>query len=229
MKYSKNKSVLKLIISTVIFILIINALSWQVLSSSCWHFANRKNKTHATVKNIILFIGDGMGISQITASRIKVLGANGRLAMETMPVTGLMNIHSLDNLITDSAAGSTALATGYKTKNGMVGVTADSISKKTILEVAREAGMSTGLVATSSITHATPACFASHVPSRKDHNTIALHLIQAGVEVLLGGGKKYFMPDTEVGGVRKDGQATITILILSLKKCFHLMGRLKSV
>jgi alkaline phosphatase len=120
---------------------------------------------HQPVKNIIFMIGDGMGLSQVAGSRIKAYGADGRLNMERMPVTGLLNTHSIDDLITDSGASATALSTGYKTKNKMIGMSADTTRLLTIMEPARDRGLSTGLMVTSSITHATPACFAAHVPN----------------------------------------------------------------
>ena len=112
------------------------------------------------VKNVLFCIGDGMGISQITAPRIYLQGADGRFNIEKMPVTGLVTTHSADQLITDSAAGATAMATGHKTRNGIIGLSADSLMLYTILEASRDKGLATGLIATSSVTHATPACFA---------------------------------------------------------------------
>jgi len=156
------------------------------------------------VKNVIFFIGDGMGISQVTASRIYLRGASGRFELEKMPVSGLVTTHSVDKLITDSAAGATAMATGYKTRNGVVGMSPDSIIFKTVLEAVKELGKSTGLIATSSITHATPACFASHVISRSQQAEIARQFIELGVEVILGGGKQYFIPQSVPGSKRQD-------------------------
>jgi alkaline phosphatase len=161
------------------------------------------------VKNIIFYIGDGMGMSQICASRIKTFGAYGKLEIEKMPISGFINTHSIDQLITDSAAGATAMASGFKTKNGMIGVTPDSTPVRTILEAARDMGKSTGLVATSTITHATPACFAAHCPSRKDQSTIAEHLIKSKVNVILGGGKQFFIPDSVKGSLRPDDKNLI--------------------
>jgi alkaline phosphatase len=163
------------------------------------------------VKNIIFFIGDGMGINQITAARIQSVGANGRLAIDKMAVTGLVTNHSIDRLITESAASATAMATGYKTRNKMVGVSPDTSILVTILEAARDKGMSTGLVATSSITHATPACFAAHVASRQDHATIAQQIVEANVEVVFGGGRKYFIPKRMNGSKRDDEMNLIEV------------------
>ena len=118
------------------------------------------------IKNVILMIGDGTGLAQIASGQLAVAGPDGLLHMQTMPVTGIVKTHSSDNLITDSAAGATAYSCGLKTYNGAIGVDPNQIPCKTILELAEEKGLSTGLVSTSSITHATPASFASHVVQR---------------------------------------------------------------
>lgn len=94
--------------------------------------------------------------------------------------------------ITDSASGATAFSTGYKSFNGAIGVDGDTISRETILEQAARAGKSTGLIATSSITHATPAAFYAHVPSRNQHEDIAQALAQYPVDFAAGGGTKFF-------------------------------------
>ncbi len=153
------------------------------------------------VKNIIFMIGDGTGIAQITAGQYATVGAAGRLHMQTMPVTGFSKTYSSDNLITDSAAGATAYSCGLKTYNGAIGVDDDIQPCKTILELAVESGLSTGLVATSSVTHATPASFAAHVEKRSMQDEIAAQFLDANVDVFLGGGTKFFSADE-----RKDGR-----------------------
>jgi len=145
-----------------------------------------------TVKNIIFLIGDGTGIAQLTSGQYATVGPDGLLHMQTMPVTGFVKTHSSDNLITDSASGATAYSCGLKTYNGAIGVNPDKTPCKTILELAEEKGLSTGLVSTSSITHATPASFAAHVESRSMEDEIAAQFINSGAEVLLGGGVEYF-------------------------------------
>lgn len=144
------------------------------------------------IKNIILLIGDGTGLAQITSGQLNLVGADGYLHMQTMPVTGIVKTHSSDNLITDSAAGATAYSCGVKTYNGAIGVTDDKKPCKTILEMAEEMGLATGLVATSSITHATPASYAAHVESRSMEDEIAAQMLESGADVLLGGGMEYF-------------------------------------
>lgn len=156
------------------------------------------------VKNVIFFIGDGMGLAQIAAARIDTLGAKEYLNLERLPVTGLVNTYSADKLITDSAAAATALSTGYKTDNGMIGELPDGRKLYTILEAARDRGMKIGLVATSTITHATPAGFAAHVKSRSSEDLIAVQLLNNRVNVLFGGGKKFFIPQSKSLSGRKD-------------------------
>ncbi len=140
-------------------------------------------------KNIILLIGDGMGLAQITAG----MYANGnKLNLEKFPVTGLMKTHSISHLITDSAAGATAFSCGCKTYNGAIGVTKSQKTCLTILEQAEKNGLATGLVATSSITHATPASFIAHVKSRADMEDIAKFFMQTELDFFVGGGLDYF-------------------------------------
>lgn len=144
------------------------------------------------VKNVILMIGDGTGLAQIASGQLAIAGPDGLLHMQTMPVTGIVKTHSSDNLITDSAAGATAYACGLKTYNGAIGVAPDLTACKTILELAEQKGLSTGLISTSSITHATPASFASHVVQRSMQEEIASDFLDSGVEVFLGGGVRWF-------------------------------------
>lgn len=88
---------------------------------------------NSPIENIVLLIGDGMGLAQVAATRIATYGADGRLHIERMPVTGLMNTHSADHLVTDSGAAGTALATGYRTNSGMISVSPDGRRLPTIL------------------------------------------------------------------------------------------------
>lgn len=161
------------------------------------------------IRNVILCIGDGMGLSQITLASIKAGGLSARLCIERMPVTGLVRTYSASSRVTDSAAAGTAMATGIKTNNGMIGVAPSEQAYQTILEAAKAKGMATGLVATSAITHATPASFASHVKSRATEAAIADQLIAHRVNVLFGGGRKYFLPKSDPNSVRKDDKDLI--------------------
>lgn len=157
-----------------------------------------------TIRNVILFIGDGMGVNQITVARTMLFGPNGRLHLERLPVTGLVSTHTVDELVTKSDAGGTALASGVKTRNGMIGMTPDSVKWLTIMEAARDLGMSTGLITSSIITDATPAAFAAHVPKRDQHEDIAVQLLDNRIDVLLAGYKGYFIPKSQEGSARTD-------------------------
>lgn len=161
------------------------------------------------VKNVIFLIGDGMGLSQVVLARTRVAGVDGKLHMERMPVVGIVRTHAANAFVTDSAASGTALATGFKTNNGMISVLPDGRRVKTILESMQDKGARTGLVATSTITHATPAVFASHVRSRGNEVEIAAQLLENKIDVLIGGGRFFFLPQSEKGGKREDGRNLI--------------------
>jgi alkaline phosphatase len=140
-------------------------------------------------RNIIFMIGDGMGLSQISAGMF----ANGnQLQLERFPVVGLHKPYASNKLITDSAAGATAFSCGVKTYNGAIGVDPNKKPVKTILEEAEEQGRATGLVATSTIVHATPASFIAHQPQRKMYEEIAADFLKTDIDLFIGGGKKYF-------------------------------------
>lgn len=143
----------------------------------------------STAKNVILMIGDGMGLTQITAG---IYDNNNYMNFERFPVTGLMKTHSYDNLVTDSAAGGTAMASGVKTYNNGVGVDKDGVPVKSILEEAEEANKMTGIVVTSSVVNATPATFMAHQRLRAFSEPIAEEIANSGVDFLVGGGKRYF-------------------------------------
>ena len=143
-------------------------------------------------KNIILLIGDGTGLSQITLSRLAIGGANYKLAIDQLPYTGFSTTHSSDNLVTDSASSATAWAAGIKTKNKYLSITPQKETVLTIPELLYPKGFLSGLVATSSITHATPAAFYAHVESRYEEKDIANQLIESSISIALGGGLKFF-------------------------------------
>ncbi len=145
----------------------------------------------SNVKNVIFLIGDGMGLTQVTAGYY----ANGQeLSFEQFKHIGLMRTHSATSIITDSAAGATAMASGKKTRNGMISMAhEDSIPLKTILEYSEDHGLATGVIATSTVTHATPASFYGHMPTRSRINErMAMQFYHSNVEVLMGGGINYF-------------------------------------
>lgn len=162
--------------------------------SSCWR----------RPRNIILMIGDGMGEGQLDAARIRAMGSTGKLNIQRMPVSGFVTTHSSNTLVTDSAAAATALATGFKTNNGAIGVGGDETRFRTILEAARDKGMRTGVVATKSITDATPAGFYAHVTARGLESDIATQLLETQPDIALGGGKDFFLPRATKGSKRAD-------------------------
>lgn len=164
--------------------------------------------TGSEVKNVVLLIGDGMGLGQVALVRMTVAGMNGKLHMQRMPIVGLMRTHPVNEVVTDSAAAATAMACGIRTNNGVVGMGTDGKKYLTILEGAKHKGMSTGLVATSAITHATPACFGAHVRDRDNEIDIAEQLLENKIDVLLGGGRKFFLPEDR-HGERQDGRNLI--------------------
>jgi alkaline phosphatase len=146
-------------------------------------------KRSRSPKNIILMIGDGMGVSQVYAG---LTGNKGHLNIERCTSIGLHKNHASDKYVTDSAAGATAFACGQKTYNGAIGVDPQKKPCATVLEIAEEHGLSTGLVATCSITHATPASFIAHQPSRSMDEAIAADFLKTDIDVFIGGGRKFF-------------------------------------
>jgi alkaline phosphatase len=152
-------------------------------------------------KNIIFMVADGMGLAHVTAARIFKNGPDGEsLHLETLPTIGYQRTHSASDSLTDSAAAASAWASGEKFRNGEISCHDDDQDGRcepapgpTILEIAKAKGKATGLVATSTVTHATPAAFGAHVPSRRCEKEIARQYIQVTeVEVILGGGRKKF-------------------------------------
>ncbi len=142
-----------------------------------------------TTPNIILLIGDGMGLSQISAS----MYANGnKSALEEFTTIGLVKTHAADNLVTDSASSATAMASGEKTNNGTLGINATNDTLTSILEIFEAKNYRSALLSTATITHATPAAFYAKVLSRGEYETIASQLSNHDVDIFVGGGKKHF-------------------------------------
>ncbi len=178
-----------------------------------------------TAKNIILFIGDGMGVSTITAGRIYagqkrgLDGESHRLAMETLPWAGLSKTYAHDAQVSDSAATATALVAGVKSRSRTLGVRSDAAYNNcpsidgqgvdTIFELAERSGVATGVVTTTRLTHATPASVFAESPNRNwEDDTdvagtgckdIAAQLVDwpagDGLEIALGGGRRHFLPN----------------------------------
>ncbi len=160
------------------------------------------DRDDASPRNVVLMIADGFGPASAT------LGAAAKgapLALDGVLV-GSVETSATDSRVTDSAAGATAYSCGLKTYNGAIAVDADGRPCQTVLEAAEAAGLATGLGATSRITHATPAAFASHVVSRAQEAEIARQLAASGVEVLFGGGTQ-FVTDSLTAAMAADGWA----------------------
>ncbi|PTA49223.1 alkaline phosphatase [Shewanella morhuae] len=203
------------------------------------------NNDVGAAKNVILFVGDGMGVSTITAARIlegQLKGKTGEensLSFETLPYVGLSKTYNVDGQTPDSAGTMSAMMTGVKTDVGVISqaegvVRANCASTKdqnlvTSLELAAMAGMATGVVTTARLTHATPAATYAHVPERDweaDSNLpaeavtngckdIAAQMLDfnygSGLNVMMGGGRRAFIPKTTVdpegkAGKRNDGR-----------------------
>jgi len=152
-------------------------------------------------KNIIIMIGDGMGVDYVSTSVLSMKND----AFRRFTTTGFSVTCSADNLVTDSAPGATAIATGYRTNNWTI--SEDPWSDKpltTIFELAEKLNKASGIVVTSSITHATPAAFVAHVKSRSDEFDIAEQETERKTDLFIGGGIKFFTPKS-AGGSRTDG------------------------
>ncbi len=145
--------------------------------------------TDDTVKNVILMIGDGMGVAQVYAG---YTANGGKLNMTTAPICGFSITYSASAFITDSGAAGTAMATGKKTTNYFIGMTPDSTEVKSVLQLAGEQGLTTGIVTTCNITHATPASFVAHEPNRRNDEEIAADFLDAAIDIFVGGGRKNF-------------------------------------
>ena len=190
-------------------------------------------------KNVIFFLGDGMGLTTMTAARIYKAGEDGELTIDTLPETAFIKTYSNDAQVTDSAPSMAAYMTGVKMNNEVVSMTSDTSAYDkntfasyvsgadstcpgsnngsavtTLLEKAKVAGLATGVVTTTRITHATPATTYSHICHRDGENAIAAQLVPngsgynpalgSGVDVILGGGLAHFQPKTTAGSKRTD-------------------------
>ena len=147
-------------------------------------------------RNLILMIADGFG----PASRTMARDYSGELLMLDELLVGSASTRSSNSFVTDSAAGATAYASGVQTYNGAIGVGPTGVPVATLLEAAERRGMATGLVTTARMTHATPACFAAHVPNRAMEARIGEQELAEGIELFLGGGQQFFLPREEAGG-----------------------------
>lgn len=147
-------------------------------------------------KNSILLIGDGMGLAHVCAAGLAAYGAGGRLAIQRMPIVGQVATFSSSSLITDSGAAATALATGFRTYNGAVAVDPWGRPLESYFTTAKRHGKRTGIVVTSSLTQGTPAPFVANVAWRSMEPEIAAQMLERDVNVLLGAGLAYFIPES---------------------------------
>ncbi|HUU73240.1 MAG TPA: alkaline phosphatase, partial [Burkholderiales bacterium] len=201
--------------------------------------AKRLQPIEGRARNVILFVGDGMGVSTVTAARILEgqlkggLGEENLLAFEQLPYLALSKTYSANQQTPDSAPTMNAMMTGAKTNDGMFGVSEAVRRKETrwsvvskhrltsFLELAEMHGLSTGVVTTARLTHATPAACYAHSPERDwesdadlpfgtDVPDIARQLLEFpfgdGLEVALGGGRRAFLPESVTDGEGKKGK-----------------------
>lgn len=194
--------------------------------------ANLGGAAQGPAKNVILFIGDGMGVSTITATRVFSLGVDGRLAVDQFPFTALSQTYSADAITADSAPTMSAMVSGVNTNNGVMGFGPSCENKDfnqdgdgprtvTFLELAKAAGKKVGVVSTARITHATPAACYAHTNDRDNEREIALQALPgdarynpalgSGVDLMFGGGRRFFVPSGVLdeegdGGSRSDGR-----------------------
>lgn len=164
-------------------------LLFTVLAVILVSFTSAKIEKERPV-NLIIFIGDGMGVDQVYASMTR---SGFKMTFPAFPVTGFSITGSANRYITDSAAASTAMATGVKTNNGMIAASVEGEELPTVMEMARTKGMSAGVIATSQITHATPAGFVAHEGARSDYFDIAKDFLKGTADVFIGGGKNHFV------------------------------------
>jgi len=183
-------------------------------------------------KNVIFFVGDGMGVSTVTATRVYSVGVAGNLVVDQFPYTALSRTYSADAITPDSAPTMTAMMSGGNTNAGVIGLDesteyvdfngdGDGRRLPTLLEQAKRRDMKVGVISTARITHATPAATFAHINDRNNENAIALQALPGdssyntalgdGVDLFLGGGRQFFVPNTMVdeeggSGSRADGR-----------------------
>lgn len=201
--------------------------------------SNTGETTTPAPTNVIFFLGDGMGMTTMTAARIYAVGEDGELTIDTLPETAFVKTFSNDAQVTDSAPSMSAYMTGIKMNNEVISMSSDTVANSpiadangnllgnncganngksvpTLLEQAKAKGLSTGVVTTTRVTHATPAATYSHICHRDLENDIAAQAVPGGtgynsalgttgLDVLMGGGRQFFLTAKD-GGKRADGR-----------------------
>lgn len=142
------------------------------------------------VKNIIYLIGDGMGLSSVSMMQLE--NYYEPTIFDRAENIALQKTYSLDNRVTDSAASGTALATGSKTNNTMLGQLPDGTPLASLFDVAAERDKATGVVVTTYLQHATPGAFYAHTASRHEYTTISEQLLASNIDIAIGGGMAFF-------------------------------------
>ena len=183
--FENKKFGMKHIGKIILSILIISAVGYRLLA------ANEKQEIKKP-KNIILLIGDGMGLSEVSAS---YFFKDSKPNFDRFTTIGLIKTSAADALVCDSAASATAFATGVATYNGAIAVDMQKNPVPTIIEKIIPMNISTGIISTSSIMHATPASFYAHADSRKSYQDIAAFLPTSKIDFIAGGGTKFLDKD----------------------------------
>ena len=155
-----------------------------------------------SVRNVIYMIGDGMGLAHV--SMLAIEGGYAPTAFDRAQGIALISTYSADNRVTDSAAAGTALATGSKTGNSMLGCDPDGKPLRSLMQRAVDQGRSAGIVVCCYLQHATPAAFYAHVRSRGDRKAITQDLLASDIDVLIGGGRKWLARNCPEGGTYLD-------------------------
>lgn len=183
----------------------------------------------APAKNAIFFVGDGMGVSTVTATRIFSVGIDGHLTLDQAPFTALSQTYTSDHITPDSAGTMTAMMTGVNTNSGVIGFgpeterqdflgNGDGPALTTVLELAKAQGKMVGVISTARITHATPAACYAKSNERNEEEYIALQALPtdaeynlglgSGIDLLMGGGRRFFVPDSMVDEEGSTGRRT---------------------
>lgn len=198
----KQKKSIKWISLTLIFIFLFTLMGTGVWAKI--HISKIPTVSGAP-KNVILLIGDGMGVNHIEAGN---MFNNKALTMTTFPAQTKITTFSKIWPITDSAAAASAMATGKKAVNGTISQTKTGKTNQSITELAIEQGMKTGVVSSKPIYDATPAAFSGHAPSRKKTDTIIDSQIRSSIDLLMGEGKEDY--SAHMGKIAENNKKFIT-------------------